>query len=227
MFFETPAQCGRLPMAAFDKGYVAAPGSQLGKVHEHVIKEKAEPDALAPAVFAHQVQAVVPVAGADERQAVVAEFEAVQDGPDAMLVKARRFIRTSGQVVIRVFIRVYRAALEEENRFIQHAGVPAGEDVTAGGQRQPEVIVGAKGTHTPTRGRMPPMLNISFQELTGRAPQQVLAHQMRPGVDERHHVLQLIAETVGPARLIKPGAAPQPATQGLIQQPAVGQHVHG
>ena len=39
------------------------------------------------------------------------------------------------------------------------------------------------------------MLNIPFQELAGRAQEQVLAREVRPGVDERHYVLQLIAET--------------------------------
>ena len=43
------------------------------------------------------------------------------------------------------------------------------------------------------------MLDIAFTELVGRAAQQVLAHEPRLGMDERHHVLQLIAETEGPA----------------------------
>jgi hypothetical protein len=33
------------------------------------------------------------------------------------------------------------------------------------------------------------MLNISLLELTGRAAEQVLAHEAWLGVDERHHVL--------------------------------------
>jgi len=32
------------------------------------------------------------------------------------------------------------------------------------------------------------MLNISFRDIDGRAQEQVLAHEMRPGVDECHHV---------------------------------------
>ena len=71
------------------------------------------------------------------------------------------------------------------------------------------------------------MLNISFRKLTGRAQEQVLAHEMRPGVDECHHVLQLIAETEGAARLVGCAARPKAARQGLVQEPAVGQHVEG
>ena len=44
------------------------------------------------------------------------------------------------------------------------------------------------------------MLNIALPELTAGAEEQVLAHQARLGVDERHHVLQLIAETERAAR---------------------------
>ena len=44
---------------------------------------------------------------------------------------------------------------------------------------------------------MPPMLDISLLKLTGRTEEEVLAHQARFGVDERHHVLQLVAETEG------------------------------
>ena len=71
------------------------------------------------------------------------------------------------------------------------------------------------------------MLDISFLKLAGGAEEQVLAHEVRPGVDERHHILQLIAETEGPSRLIESASRPKPARQGLVQQPAVGQHVEG
>ena len=69
----------------------------------------------------------------------------------------------AGQIVIRVLVRVYRAALEEVDGFIQHAGVPGGQDIAARGQRQPEIIVRTVRTHAPARGRMPPMLDISLR----------------------------------------------------------------
>ena len=42
---------------------------------------------------------------------------------------------------------------------------------------------------------------------------------------ERHHVLQLIAEAEGAARLVVAAARPQPAADVLIEQPPVHQHV--
>jgi hypothetical protein len=60
------------------------------------------------------------------------------------------------------------------------------------------------------------MLDISFQELTGRTPEQVLTHEMRPGVDECHHVLQLIAETEGAPGLIETAAGPKAAPESLV-----------
>ena len=44
---------------------------------------------------------------------------------------------------------------------------------------------------------------------------------------ERHAVLKLVAETVGAARLIEGRARPEAAGQGLVEQPAVQQDVHG
>ena len=44
---------------------------------------------------------------------------------------------------------------------------------------------------------------------------------------KRHDILQLIAESVGAARLIERRARPHPACQRLIQQPAIDENVHG
>ena len=70
-----------------------APGDGF-ELHEHVVEEEGEPDALALAVLADEVHAVVPVAAAHERQAVLAEAQAVLDGADAVLVERGRTRRT-------------------------------------------------------------------------------------------------------------------------------------
>ena len=121
----------------------------LGELHEHVIQEKSQPDAFAFAVFAHHVHAVVPVTGADERQAVLATSEAPQDGSHTVFVQTGRFFRPAGQIVIRVLLRVDRAAFEEVDGFIQHPGVPCAQNVAAGRQRQPEVIIRTVRAHAP------------------------------------------------------------------------------
>jgi len=44
---------------------------------------------------------------------------------------------------------------------------------------------------------MPPMLNISLPELTGRGRSKCLRTRGGSGVNERHYVLQLVAKTEG------------------------------
>ncbi len=63
-------------------------------------------------------------------------------------------------------------------------------------------------------------------KLARRRPQDLFAQQRRSGVDERHGVLQLIAKTERPARLIKARPSPDAGSQHLVEQPAVGQEVH-
>jgi hypothetical protein len=91
--------CGAVgppPLAALDEWQIAAQAGHLGEAHEHLVEEESEPDAFAFAL-AHQVHAVVPVAGAHERQAVLAEPQAVQDGAHAVFVKARRLVGRPGR----------------------------------------------------------------------------------------------------------------------------------
>ena len=51
---------------------------------------------------------------------------------------------------------------------------------------------------------MPPVLHVALDELPRRRAQQVRATQVRPRVQQRQHVLQLIAEAKGAARLVGP-----------------------
>jgi hypothetical protein len=71
------------------------------------------------------------------------------------------------------------------------------------------------------------MLDISLMELTGSAEEEVLSHEARLGVDERHHVLQLIAETEGAPWLVVSIPGPKTARYSLVQEPAIGQEVDG
>ena len=67
---------------------------QVGKLGQHVVEEERQPDAFAAALLADQVHAIVPIAATHQRQAVIAEFQSVLDGADAMLVKRGRFLRS-------------------------------------------------------------------------------------------------------------------------------------
>jgi hypothetical protein len=57
------------------------------------------------------------------------------------------------------------------------------------------------------------MLHVALAELARGRPEQVLAGQGGLGVHQRHRVLELVAEPVGPAGLIEPRPAPDPAAQ--------------
>jgi len=55
---------------------------------EHVVQEEGEPDALALAFIADEIHSIVPVAGAHERQAVLAEPQSILDRAHAMFIEA-------------------------------------------------------------------------------------------------------------------------------------------
>ena len=199
MLFEALAQPLRLTLAALDEWLIAAQARHLGKAHQHLVEEEAEPDALAPALVSNPVHAVVPVAGAHQRQAMLAEPQAVHDGAHAMVVEARRLLRLAGQIVVGVVLATDQTAVQEPGRLVEHPGVARGQDIAAGRQRQPEIVIRAAGADPATRGRMPPVLHVALEELAAGAAQQMLAHQGRLGMDERHRVLQLVAESEGAA----------------------------
>jgi hypothetical protein len=60
------------------------------------------------------------------------------------------------------------------------------------------------------------MLHISILKLAARAEKQVLAQEVGLGVQQRHHVLQLIAETEGTPRLVVSVPRPEAARQRLV-----------
>src|SRR6266480_270999 len=74
---------------------------------------------------------------------------------------------------------------------------------------------------------MPPVLDIAFDKLPRGRSQDVAACNLGCGIHEGHYVLQLVTEAVSAARLIKGRAAPNPATESLIKQPAVEQKIRG
>ena len=73
--------------------------------------------------------------------------------------------------------------------------------------------------------RQPPMLNVAFDELPRCGPENMLTRDIGPRYAQRHHVLQLISEAVGAARLIKSRACPHPARKGLVRKPPVQQNI--
>jgi hypothetical protein len=71
------------------------------------------------------------------------------------------------------------------------------------------------------------MLYIAFYELARRRPEQMLANKRGFGMNKRHHILQLIAESESSTGLIVAAAPPQTASYDLIYEPAIDHYVEG
>ena len=72
---------------------------------------------------------------------------------------------------------------------------------------------------------MPPMLHIALRKLMHSTAQNMISCQLRIDPLQAEHVLKLIAKTVCAADLRKSAARQEARRPGLIQQPAVHQHV--
>ena len=81
--------------------------------------------------------------------------------------------------------------------------------------------------HAPADGRMPPVLHVPLAELAARGTEQMFAQQARLGMHEGHRILQLIAKAERAAGLVEPRSRPHAAGERLVNEPAVGQEVHG
>src|SRR5262249_31409391 len=84
---------------------IAAGTGQIGKGTQTGDQEPADPDALALATGADAVHAVVPVAGAHQRQAVRTEAQAVLQSANAVLVQAPVLAGPLRQTVIVLALR--------------------------------------------------------------------------------------------------------------------------
>ena len=150
------------------------------------------------ALVPHEVQAIVPVAAAKERQTVDAEVEPAFDRPNAVVVERSGGGARLGQVVGRFLVGPGHAALQEGHRRVEHARVAGRLHVAADRRRQPEEVVGTVCADAAALRRMPPVLHVALLELSARRAEQVFAKQFGGGVHERHRILELIAEAVSP-----------------------------
>ena len=175
-----------------------------------------------PTRFMPSFQSPVPISGRPCAPAVMPLLDGAEAVLEQRAVFGRR--RSAGR---RLRARRSRAAAPRRNgtRSSSTRGVAGGAHVLGDHERQPQQIVGAAAAQAAAGRLVPPVLHVAFDELPAGGAQQVLARQVRPRQQQRHHVLQLIAEAEGAARLVVAGARPEPAADGLIEQPAVHQHV--
>jgi hypothetical protein len=72
---------------------------------------------------------------------------------------------------------------------------------------------------------MPPVLDVSFDELSRRGTQEMIPTKIRLRVQERKHILQLISKAERAPWLVWAAPRPDAAAQVLIQQPSVHNQV--
>ena len=204
---------------------VAALRGNRRKALDHAAQKPGQPDRLAASLMADPVHAVVPVAGAHQRQAVRAQRQAAVDGAGAVLVHAGGLLAGLG-CVIRVFSAFgNRRSVDECHVLVQHAGVARGLQVVAAGVGQPQQVVRKMGAHAFAAGRVPPVLHVTFGKLARSTEHDLGAQPRRVGQRQRHRVLQLVAKARSAASLIEAGLGPKAADHGLVEQPVVDQGI--
>ena len=76
-----------------------------------------------------------------------ATAQAVEDGAGAVFVKGGGVVGAAREIVVGIFAGAEQAAFEKRHAFVEDAGVAGMRDVAAGGQDQPQEIVGAERAH--------------------------------------------------------------------------------
>ena len=161
-----------------------------------------------------------------KRQAVGAQLQAAFQRPLAVLVDApdlRAYLR---QPVVFFLVRTENRRVQEGDPLVEHGRVARDADVVCNNQRQEDEIVGNARADAATCGRVPPVLHVAFLELPRRRAQDLCPRLLRGAVDDGHRVLELVAETECPARLVERRPAPHSTGERLVYEPAVQHQVH-
>ena len=104
---------------------------------------------------------------------------------------------------------------------LQYLPIPGDRAVAAQHPGQPQQVVRDAGPYTGPCRRVPPVLDIPLLKLTGGGQQQLFSGALRPGIQERGHILKLVPEAEGAAVLVLGGPRHQSAGSHLVQAPAV------
>ena len=199
---------------------------RLGEGAQGGDQEPGDPDALPASPGADPVHPVVPVAGAHQGEAVRAESHPSLERADAVVVQRAADLRDVRQAVIILLVRPQLGPGQVRHELVEDGRVARRRRIVAGDVGEPEVVVGELGPDpAPGRG-VPPVLHVPRDELAGRREEDVGPRDLGSGVDQRHDVLELVAEAVRAARLVEGRPRPDPAGQDLIEEPAVQEQVH-
>ncbi len=200
--------------------------AQRAKAPHRRAEEPAQPHALAAALAPDAAHAVVPVAVAHQRQPVHPRRQRALEGQAAVLEERRGARRGRVLRVTVVLAGPQRLTLEEGHLLVEDRRVAGRGHVLARHVGEPGEVVGAPGAHAAPRRWVPPVQHVAFRELVPRRLEKVRPRLARRRVEERQHVLQLVAEPEGAARLVEARAPVEARRDGLRQQPAVEHQVH-
>ena len=199
---------------------------ELFHLGEEVGEEEGDPDGFALAGSADGGEAVVPVAAADEGEAMGSEArESAVDGAAEVFVEG---------CLLSALVVVYAAfgyaggkglGVAEGHLFGEDGGVAGDGDVLVGDEEEPEVVVGEGGAGA--EACVPPVEDIAFGELVCGVEEDLAASVGGVGVEERHDILELVAETGGAADLVEAGTGEEAGGIDLIEVPAVDHVVEG
>ncbi len=192
---------------------------------DHRDEEPCHPHALALAVLADPIHAIVPVTGAEQRQAVRAHRQAGVDRPCAMLEQRARLLRRLRCEEIVGLVGTQRLPGEKRHLGVQHRRITRQTDVVRDDAGQPQPVVDDARADPGAGRRQPPVLHVAGDELPAGRTQQVFPRDVRARHAQRHHILQLVPESVRAARLVERGTSPHAARQHLPRQPVVDEQV--
>src|SRR5688572_20554406 len=133
-----------------------------------MVEEPAHPYTLALSFVTYSIHSIIPVAGADQRQAMAPQREASIDGARAVLEHGgavRGYFRL--KIGLALAFREW-LSFQKGHSLFEHVRITSRLDVVRDGIGQPEQVVRDFCTHAPAGGWVPPVLNISFQELPRR-----------------------------------------------------------
>ena len=147
---------------------------------------------------------------------LLAGGEAEVEAARAMLEQRRRFVGLVGLEIEVVLARANGRSIEERHALVEDGSIARGLDVVRRDRGEPGAVVGDVRADPLAGRREPPMLDVAFDELPGGGAQDVRARQVGLGDRERHDVLELVAETVGAARLVECRTRPVAAGQRLV-----------
>src|SRR5262245_61407672 len=172
---------------------VALRFTNRGECREDCMEKETQPGTLSTAGPSDAVEAIVPVAAPDQREPVRPDRQTFFDGADAVF-EHRSF--KLGHVWLQIaLLRVARQrwGFDEWHRPVEKVEISCMFDVVCGDEGQPQQIVRAARAQAASSWLMPPVEDVTLDELARSRAKQVISQEIGPRHRQRHDVLQLIA----------------------------------